>query len=118
MLKGLREVVLRAKQLNYPFYLEIGSPEELLPRYIDQFQVGTVVKGTVHNVVDFGAFVNVLPGKDGLVHISQIDNKRVEKVTDYVKMDDVVKVKVLEVDPRGRIKLSMKDLIEDESVAG
>jgi polyribonucleotide nucleotidyltransferase len=70
----------------------------------------------VVRIEEFGAFVNILPGKDGLVHISQIANERVKAVTDHVKMDEVVKVKVLDVDMRGRIKLSMKDLVEDESV--
>ncbi|WP_372741285.1 polyribonucleotide nucleotidyltransferase [Neptunomonas sp.] len=81
-------------------------------------EVGKIYEGKVVRLEEFGAFVNILPGKDGLVHISQIDNKRVEKVTDYVKMDDMIKVKVLEVDMRGRIKLSMKDLVQDESVEG
>ncbi|WP_293268338.1 polyribonucleotide nucleotidyltransferase [Neptunomonas sp.] len=81
-------------------------------------EVGKIYEGKVVRLEEFGAFVNILPGKDGLVHISQIDNKRVEKVTDYVKMDDIIKVKVLEVDMRGRIKLSMKDLVQDESVEG
>ena len=81
-------------------------------------EVGKIYEGKVVRIEEFGAFVNILPGKDGLVHISQIDNKRVEKVTDYVKMDDIVKVKVMEVDQRGRIKLSMKDLEQDESVEG
>jgi polyribonucleotide nucleotidyltransferase len=81
-------------------------------------EVGKVYEGKVVRIEEFGAFVNILPGKDGLVHISQIANERVKAVTDHVKMDDVVKVKVLDVDMRGRIKLSMKDLIEDESVAG
>ncbi len=58
--------------------------------------------------MDFGAFVSVLPGKDGLVHISQISNERVENVTDKVKEGDIVKVKVIEIDKQGRIKLSMK----------
>jgi len=80
-------------------------------------EVGKIYEGKVVRIEDFGAFVNILPGKDGLVHISQIDNKRVEKVTDYINMDDIVKVKVLDVDQRGRIKLSMKDLIEDEAVS-
>ncbi|MFC6670716.1 polyribonucleotide nucleotidyltransferase [Marinobacterium aestuariivivens] len=80
-------------------------------------EVGKVYEGKVVRIEDFGAFVNILPGKDGLVHISQIADKRVEKVTDYVKMDDVIKVKVLDVDMRGRIKLSMRDLIEDESAS-
>lgn len=73
-------------------------------------EIGGVYKGKVERVVDFGAFVNILPGKDGLVHISQISEERVEKVEDYMKVGDVVKVKVLDVDARGRIKLTMKDL--------
>ena len=80
-------------------------------------EVGKIYEGKVVRIEDFGAFVNILPGKDGLVHISQIANERVNKVTDYINMDDVVKVKVLDVDVRGRIKLSMKDLQEDESVS-
>jgi polyribonucleotide nucleotidyltransferase len=81
-------------------------------------EVGKIYEGKVVRLEEVGAVVNILPGKDGVVHISQIDNKRVEKVTDYVKMDDIIKVKVLEVDMRGRIKLSMKDLVQDESVEG
>jgi polyribonucleotide nucleotidyltransferase len=80
-------------------------------------EVGKIYEGKVVRIEEFGAFVNILPGKDGLVHISQIAKERVQAVTDYIKMDDVVKVKVLDVDMRGRIKLSMKDLIEDESVS-
>ncbi|MEH6444349.1 MAG: polyribonucleotide nucleotidyltransferase [Oceanospirillaceae bacterium] len=76
-------------------------------------EIGKIYEGKVVRLEEFGAFVNILPGKDGLVHISQIDNKRVEKVTDYIKMDQMVKVKVLDVDVRGRIKLSMKDIAED-----
>ena len=64
-------------------------------------------------IADFGAFVNILPGKDGLVHISQIAKERVEKVTDYLSEGQEVEVLVLDVD-RGRIKLSMKELIKDE----
>jgi polyribonucleotide nucleotidyltransferase len=80
-------------------------------------EVGKVYEGKVERIVDFGAFVNILPGKDGLVHISQIAQERVEKVTDFLKEGQMVKVKVLDVDPRGRIKLSMKDLREDEGVS-
>ena len=80
-------------------------------------EVGKIYEGKVVRLEEFGAFVNILPGKDGLVHISQIANERVKAVTDYIKMDDVVKVKVLDVDVRGRIKLSMKDMDEDESVS-
>ena len=73
-------------------------------------EIGGVYKGKVGRIVDFGAFVNILPGKDGLVHISQIAEERVENVEDYMKVGDVVKVKVLDVDARGRIKLTMKDI--------
>ena len=60
--------------------------------------------------MDFGAFVTILPGKDGLVHISQISNERVEKVSDKLAEGDLVKVKVLEVDRQGRVRLSMKEV--------
>jgi polyribonucleotide nucleotidyltransferase len=72
-------------------------------------EIGGVYKGKVERIVDFGAFVNILPGKDGLVHISQISEERVEKVEDHMSVGDMVKVKVLDVDARGRIKLTMKD---------
>ena len=78
-------------------------------------EVGAVYEGTVARIVDFGAFINILPGKDGLVHISQIANERVENVSDHLKEGDVVRVKVLDVDQRGRIKLSIKELLEDEA---
>lgn len=75
-------------------------------------EVGAVYDGKVERIVDFGAFVNILPGKDGLVHISQIAHERVESVSDHLEEGQIVKVKVLDVDQRGRIKLSMKELIE------
>jgi polyribonucleotide nucleotidyltransferase len=75
-------------------------------------EVGAIYDGTVKKIMDFGAFVEILPGKDGLVHISQICEERVDKVTDKLAEGDVVKVKVLEIDRQGRIRLSMK-AIED-----
>ena len=75
-------------------------------------EVGAIYDGTVKKIMDFGAFVEILPGKDGLVHISQICEERVEKVTDKLSEGDVVKVKVLEIDRQGRIRLSMK-AVED-----
>ncbi|MCX2977723.1 polyribonucleotide nucleotidyltransferase [Candidatus Marimicrobium litorale] len=81
-------------------------------------EVGAVYTGTVARIVDFGAFVNILPGKDGLVHISQIANERVENVTDHLSEGEEVRVKVLDVDQRGRIKLSIKELLEDEAPSG
>ena len=67
--------------------------------------------------MDFGAFVTILPGKDGLVHISQIANERVENVADKLSEGDVVKVKVLEIDNRGKIRLSMKEVESEETAA-
>ena len=73
-----------------------------------EVEVGKVYEGTVLRLLDFGAIVSVLPGKDGLLHISQIANERIEKVADHLKEGQVVKVKVLETDEKGRIRLSMK----------
>lgn len=75
-------------------------------------EIGKVYEGPVVKILDFGALVNVLPGKDGLLHISQIAHQRVEKVTDFLTEGQIVKVKVLETDEKGRIKLSMKALLE------
>ena len=71
-------------------------------------EVGVVYEGKVQKIMDFGAFVNILPGKDGLVHISQISNERVENVNDKLREGQTVRVKVLEVDKQGRVRLSMK----------
>jgi polyribonucleotide nucleotidyltransferase len=73
-------------------------------------EIGKIYRGRVERIVDFGAFINILPGKDGLVHISQIADERVEKVTDYLKEGQEVDVVVLDVDQRGRVKLSMKEV--------
>jgi polyribonucleotide nucleotidyltransferase len=73
-------------------------------------EVGAIYEGTVSRIVDFGAFVTILPGKDGLVHISQIANERVQSVSDYLKEGQQIRVKVLDVDQRGRIKLSIKEV--------
>lgn len=77
-----------------------------------EVEIGKVYEGPITKILDFGALVNLLPGKDGLLHISQIAHERVEKVTDYLSEGQIVKVKVLETDEKGRIKLSMKALIE------
>ncbi|MGA7277706.1 MAG: polyribonucleotide nucleotidyltransferase [Desulfocapsaceae bacterium] len=76
-------------------------------------EVGAVYKGVVKTIKDFGAFVEILPGTDGLVHISELDKSRVNKVTDIVKEGDELEVKVLEIDGRGRIRLSRKALLND-----
>ena len=80
-----------------------------------EVEVGVIYEGKVAKIMDFGAFVNILPGKDGLVHISQISDERVENVSDKLSEGDMIKVKVLEVDRQGRIRLSMKAVSEDEA---
>ena len=82
-----------------------------------EVEVGTIYTGKVVRLADFGAFVNILPGKDGLVHISQICEERVQKVSDYLKEGQEVKVKVLEVDRQGRVRLSMKEAAEKKEEA-
>ncbi|WP_227814781.1 polyribonucleotide nucleotidyltransferase [Nitrogeniibacter aestuarii] len=83
-----------------------------------EVEVGKVYPGKVVKILDFGAIVNIMPGRDGLLHVSQIAKERVEKVTDYVNEGDEFPVKVLETDDRGRIKLSRKALLTEESTEG
>ena len=73
-------------------------------------EVGQIYEGPVAKLMDFGAFVTILPGKDGLVHISEISDERVERVSDKLNEGDTIRVKVLEVDRQGRIRLSMRNL--------
>ena len=82
-----------------------------------EVEVGQIYEGTVTRILDFGAIVQLLPGKDGLLHISQIANVHVDKVTDYLKEGQKVRVKVIEADEKGRVRLSMKALINDEKRA-
>lgn len=82
-----------------------------------EVEVGQIYEGTVTRILDFGAIVQLLPGKDGLLHISQIANVHVDKVTDYLKESQKVRVKVIEADEKGRVRLSMKALINDEKRA-
>jgi len=82
-----------------------------------EVEIGKIYEGTVLKILDFGAIVSVLPGKDGLLHISQIAQERVNKVEDYVKEGQIVRVKVLETDDRGRVKLSMKAAAAEEGAA-
>jgi polyribonucleotide nucleotidyltransferase len=79
-----------------------------------EVEVDKIYEGKVARLMDFGAFVTILPGKDGLVHISQISEERVEKVSDKLKEGEIVKVKVLEIDRQGRVRLSMKAINQDE----
>jgi polyribonucleotide nucleotidyltransferase len=93
-----------------------GEKAEIAKQRIEQItaevEIGKVYEGPVTKILDFGALINLLPGKDGLLHISQIAHERVEKVTDYLSEGQIVKVKVLETDEKGRVKLSMKALLD------
>ena len=93
-----------------------GAKAEAAKLRIEQItaevEIGKVYEGPIVKILEFGALVNLLPGKDGLLHISQIAHERVEKVTDYLQEGQVVKVKVLETDDKGRVKLSMKALLD------
>jgi polyribonucleotide nucleotidyltransferase len=88
-----------------------------IEQIVSDVEPGRIYEGKVAKLMDFGAFVTILPGKDGLVHVSQISNERVEKVSDKLKEGDIVKVKVLEVDKQGRIRLSMKAVNEEAPAA-
>jgi len=99
-----------------------GDKAELAKKRIEQItaeaEIGKVYEGPVTKILDFGALVNILPGKDGLLHISQIAHQRVEKVTDFLSEGQIVKVKVLETDEKGRIKLSLKALLDRDAAPG
>jgi len=93
------------------------AAKKMIEDIVSEVEVGKVYEGKVVKIMDFGAFVRVLGNTDGLVHISQIANKRVEKVSDELKEGDDVKVKVLEIDRSGKIRLSMKVLLDDADEA-
>ncbi|HRA78038.1 MAG TPA: S1 RNA-binding domain-containing protein, partial [Burkholderiaceae bacterium] len=82
-----------------------------------EVEIGRIYEGTVLKILDFGAIVQVMPGRDGLLHVSQIANERVNLVTDYLKEGQVVRVKVIEADDKGRLRLSMKAVTPDEAAA-
>jgi polyribonucleotide nucleotidyltransferase len=86
---------------------------EMVQRIAAEAEIGKIYKGTVRKIVEFGAFVEILPGTDGLVHISQLAPERVRKVSDVLKEGDEVMVKVLEIDKQGKIRLSRKEALEE-----
>ena len=87
----------------------LEKAKDIITGIVKEPEPGEIYTGTVTRIMQFGAFVEILPGKEGLVHISKLDNKRVEKVEDVVNVGDVIKVKVIEIDEKGRINLSKKD---------
>jgi polyribonucleotide nucleotidyltransferase len=91
---------------------------KMIEAIVQEAEVGAIYEGTVRKIMDFGAFVEIFPGTDGLVHISQLDSKRVNKVSDVLKEGDRVTVKVLEVDRDGKIRLSRKAVLEGEKGGG
>jgi polyribonucleotide nucleotidyltransferase len=95
---------------------QIEAAKKWILGIVEEAEVGKVYDGKVVNIVDFGAFVNFMGGKDGLVHVSEMKNERVEKPTDVVKEGQAVKVKVLEIDPRGKVRLSMR-VVDQETGA-
>ena len=92
-----------------------AAAQKRIEDIVAEVEVGKVYEGPVVKLLDFGAIVNVLPGKDGLLHISQISNERIASVADYLKEGQIVRVKVLEADDKGRMRLSMKALLADEA---
>ncbi|OYW45439.1 MAG: polyribonucleotide nucleotidyltransferase [Sphingomonadales bacterium 32-68-7] len=95
---------------------QIEAARKWIAGIVEEAEVGKVYDGKVVNIVDFGAFVNFMGGKDGLVHVSEMRNERVEKPTDVVSEGQAVKVKVLEIDPRGKVRLSMR-VVDQETGA-
>ena len=95
---------------------QIDAAKAWILGIVEEAEVGKVYDGKVVNIVDFGAFVNFMGGKDGLVHVSEMKNERVEKPQDVVKEGQAVKVKVLEIDPRGKVRLSMR-VVDQETGA-
>jgi len=93
------------------------AAQERIEGIVAEVEVGCIYEGKVIKILDFGAVVSILPGKDGLVHISQMSEERVERVTDLVEEGQTLRVRVLEVDRQGRIRLSMKPSILEEAVA-
>jgi polyribonucleotide nucleotidyltransferase len=91
---------------------------EIIRKLTQEAEIGKTYVGTVKKIMDFGAFVEILPGKDGLVHISQIAEKRIEKVTDVLSEGDEVVVKVLDIDPQGKIRLSRKEVLAEQASSG
>src|SRR3546814_722174 len=87
---------------------QIEAARKWISGIVEEAEVGKIYDGKVVNLVDFGAFVNFMGGKDGLVHVSEIANERVEKVSDVLSEGQEVKVKVLEIDPRGKVRLSLR----------
>jgi polyribonucleotide nucleotidyltransferase len=104
-------------RLYAPTKEQANAAKDMILAITAEPEIGQVYKGTVARLADFGAFVTFLPGKDGLVHISQIAQERIEKVSDKLKEGEEVIVKVLDVDARGRVKLSIKEVTDEDKAS-
>ena len=94
---------------------EMGEKaKSIIENLVKDVEVGEIYEGKVIKIMNFGAFVEILPGKEGLVHISQLDHKRVDKVEDVLSVGDKIMVKVTEIDNKNRINLSRKALLSKE----
>ena len=100
--------------VSSPDMARVEEARRRIEQITAKLEVNKVYEGKVTRLLDFGAIVEVLPGKDGLLHISQIANERVNQVSDYLKEGQQVRVKVIEIDDKGRVRLSMKALIGQE----
>ena len=117
-IRGITEITGASVDLTDDGIVKVASVDKaageearrLIEEITEEVEVGKVYEGKVVRLMDFGAFVTILPGKDGLVHISQISDEHVDKVSDKLNEGDMVKVKVLEIDRQGRVRLSMKEV--------
>jgi polyribonucleotide nucleotidyltransferase len=91
----------------------IAMAEKIILGIAEDVEVGNIYMGTVKKIMEFGAFVEIVPGKEGLVHISNLDTARVKEVTDICQVGDKMKVKVIKIDRQGRIDLSRKEVLEE-----
>lgn len=107
--KGFGQVTISSDNLE-----KAEAARERIKAIIGQLDEGATYRGTVRSIKDFGAFVEIAPGKDGLLHISEIDHKRVERVSDYLNIGDEIDVKLLKIEHGGKLRLSRKALIEKE----
>jgi polyribonucleotide nucleotidyltransferase len=117
-IRGITEITGASVDLTDDGIVKVASVDRaageearrMIEEITEEVEVGKIYEGKVVRLMDFGAFVTILPGKDGLVHISQISDEHVDKVSDKLNEGDVVRVKVLEIDRQGRVRLSMKEV--------
>lgn len=125
VIRGIIEKTGVAIDINDSGLVSIASSNEedaseainIIESLVQEVEVGKIYLGRVKKIMDFGAFVEIFPGTDGLVHISQVCDRRINKVTDEIQEGDEIVVKVLDVDRNGRVKLSRKEALREETAA-